>query len=82
MVARARSRSDASWYLLGVSGISDEELAKALAENIDAEGNDVGLRAWVALWSPEQRARSRENLRAWASAARREMKVGGDQRED
>ena len=65
-----------------MSCISDEELAEALAENIDEDGNDVGLSAWVASWSPEQRARSLENLRTWASAARREMKSDGEQRDD
>lgn len=43
--------------------ISDEELAKALAENLDADGNDIGLEAWVASWTPEQRERSAENVK-------------------
>jgi len=57
-------------------------LAKAMAENVDADGNDVGLEAWVASWTPEQRAHSEENLRAWVSAARREMKQSGDRQDD
>lgn len=65
-----------------MSRISDEELAKALAENIDDEGNDIGLDRWVASWSPEQRARSHENVRTWVSAARRQLKADGDHRDD
>lgn len=53
-----------------VTRISDEELAQAMAENVDAEGNDVGLAAWVASWTPEQRAQSAEGLRRWAAEAR------------
>lgn len=54
----------------GVTRISDEELSKAMAENVDAEGNDVGLEAWVASWTPEQRAQSAENVRRWVTDAR------------
>jgi hypothetical protein len=57
----------------------DEELATALAENIDEDGNDVGLVALVAAWTPAQRQRSEENLRTWVSAARRAMKPTGDE---
>jgi hypothetical protein len=59
-----------------VMRISDEELAQAMAENVDAEGNDVGLAAWVASWTPEQRAQSAENVRRWAAEARHAL--GGD----
>jgi hypothetical protein len=69
------------WYPLCVTRISDEELAKALAENLDADGNDVGLEAWVASWTPEQRAKSRDNLRAWVTAARRAIKSRSDEQE-
>jgi len=65
-----------------VTRISDEELAKALAENLDADGNDVGLEAWVASWTPEQRAQSRANVRTWVDAARRIMKSRRDERQD
>ncbi len=70
-----------AWYLFCVTRISDEELAKALAKNLDADGNDVGLEAWVASWTPEQRARSHENIRTWISAARRELKLDRDHRD-
>lgn len=60
----------------GVTRISDEELAKAMAENVDVEGNDVGLEAWVASWTPEQRAKSAENVRRWVADARHAL--GGD----
>ncbi len=59
--------------------ISDEELAKALAENLDADGNDIGLEAWVASWTPEQRERSAENLRAWVNAARKALGTPPDE---
>lgn len=62
--------------------ISDDELAKALAANIDEAGNDVGLLALVASWTPEQRKRSDDNLRAWVTAARRAMKPDGDDHHD
>lgn len=54
--------------------ISDEELAAALAENIDADGNDIGLEAEVAAWTPEQREASERNLREWSTAMRAAMK--------
>jgi hypothetical protein len=59
-----------------VSRISNEELAKALAENLDADGNDVGLEGWVASWSPEQRSRAQDNVRRSIEAARQQLQVG------
>ncbi len=55
-----------------MSRISDEELARALAETLDADGHDVGLEAWVSSWTAEQRARSKENVRRNIEAARRQ----------
>lgn len=58
---------------------TDQELAQAMADNIDADGNDVGLERWVASWTPEQRARSLENQRQWIEAAQQAIrgKSGG-----
>jgi hypothetical protein len=61
-----------------VARISDEELANAMVENVDAEGNDVGLEAWVGSWTQEQRAQSAENVRRWVADARHAL--GGDLR--
>lgn len=50
--------------------ISDEELAASMAAQIDADGNDLALDAWVASLSDEQRERAQTNLRDWVAAAR------------
>jgi hypothetical protein len=58
-----------------VTRISNDELAKALAANLDAEGNDVALDDAVAAWTPEQRARAAENVRRSIEAARQPLQV-------
>ena len=68
-----QARCGPVWYACVVSRISNEELAKALAENLDAEGNDVSLNGWVASWSPEQRSRAQENARRSIEAARQQL---------
>jgi hypothetical protein len=48
----------------------EEEIAAALAANFDEDGDDLGLARDEAALTPEQRARSRENLeRCMAKAA-------------
>lgn len=65
-----------------MSRISDEELAEALAENLDADGHDVGLDAWVSSWTPERRARAEENVRRSIEAAQRQLKVDQGEHSD
>jgi hypothetical protein len=65
-----------------VTRISNDELAKALVANRDAEGNDVGLESWVASWSPEQQARATENVRRSIEAARQQLPVERSGRTD
>lgn len=49
---------------------STEEIERALAANLDAEGHDIGLEAEVREMSPEARAQSEQNLRAFVAALR------------
>jgi uncharacterized membrane protein YdfJ with MMPL/SSD domain len=65
-----------------VTRISDEELAKALAENLDADGHDVRLQNWVESWTPAQRAQSRENVRRSIETARRQLQDKPGERSD
>ena len=78
----ARASSTGTWYPTQVGRISDEELAKALAERLDSDGHDVGLEAWVRSWTPEQRARSRENVRRSIEAVRRQLRGERSERTD
>jgi len=75
-IRRPRLGLNSRGTMASVTRISDEDLAKAMAENVDAEGNDVGLEAWVASWTPEQRTQSVQNLRRWVADARHA--IGGD----
>jgi hypothetical protein len=54
-----------------VHEVTDEELAQAMAESvIDADGNDLALARYVAALTPEARARSEANLRAFTAELR------------
>ena len=55
--------------------ISNEELAQALAANLDDEGKDVGLETWVESWTDAERARAHENLRRSVEQAQRTLRV-------
>lgn len=56
-----------------MSRASDEELARAMAANVDAEGNDVALEAWVQTWTAAERDQANENVRRSLDAARRQI---------
>lgn len=54
--------------------VSIEELQRALAEAVDADGSDLRLAESVARMSPSTRGRSEANLRAWVASAQASMK--------
>ncbi len=48
--------------------ITVEELEAAMAEAVDAEGNDLRLAEATARMTPAQRRQSDANIRRWAEA--------------
>jgi hypothetical protein len=50
--------------------VSDDELAAAMAANYDADGNDLSLIGAERAMTPEQRAQSHANARAFAAELR------------
>lgn len=60
--------------------ISDEELAASMAAQIDAEGNDLALEAWVESLSPEQRRAAEANVRDWVQSARQALGLDPSER--
>jgi hypothetical protein len=54
--------------------VSDEELARALEAQTDADGTDRRLISAAARMTPAERARSEANARALAAALRATMK--------
>ncbi|MBL8741833.1 MAG: hypothetical protein JNK04_12085 [Myxococcales bacterium] len=59
--------------------ISDAELAASMAAQIDADGNDLALEAWVDSLTAEQRRAAEANVRDWVQSAREAL--GLDSRE-
>jgi hypothetical protein len=61
--------------------VSNEELAAAMAEAVDEDGNDTRLAESVAEMTPEERRQSEENLRrsiAQAQASLRRQRDDSD----
>ena len=57
--------------------ISDEELAAALAEAIDEEGEDRRLAEWTTQMTEEERRRAEENVRRFVEEAQASMREKG-----
>ncbi|MEM9189220.1 MAG: hypothetical protein AAGF12_08595 [Myxococcota bacterium] len=58
--------------------VTNEELAAALAEAVDEDGNDIQLAEAVARMTPEERRRSDENVRKFIGAARASLRTACD----
>jgi hypothetical protein len=61
-----------------VTRIADDELAQAMAANVDADGDDIGLDAWIQTWTPAEREQADENVRRSLTAARRQILGDGE----
>jgi len=45
-----------------------------MAANVDADGNDIALDAWVATWTAAEREQANQNVRRSLEAARQQIR--------
>jgi len=58
--------------------VDDDELARALAQAVDEDGNDLRQAEAMARMTPEERAVSEVNVSAWVERARRDLRSHRD----